>query len=385
MYFRKIKLELAATETCFLWGPRQTGKTTLLRNLFPGARYYDLLLSDVYQTLLLHPQQIREELLAAGVNGENQESPVIIDEIQKLPSLLDEIHWLIENRKIRFVLCGSSTRKLRRSHANLLGGRAVRYHLYPLVYPEVSDFEIVKALNRGMLPRHYQSRSARRLLQSYAGDYLQQEITAESLTRNIPAFGRFLEIAALGNGELLNYNNMAADCGVSAPTVKEYYRILEDTLIGSTVSSYRVRSKRRLIHAPKFYFFDVGIVGYLTRRGELQQGSELFGKAFEHFIYLELQAHCAYSEKFYPITYWRTSSGFEVDFILGNHEVAIEVKSADQIRSRHFSGIRAFMEEYTPAKAIIVSFDPVARRTDDGILILPWKEFLEKLWGDVLI
>ena len=385
MYYRKIKLDLSSSETCFLWGPRQTGKTTLLRQVFPGSRYYDLLLSDLYHKLLLHPEQIREELVAAGVTGENQRTPVIIDEIQKLPILLDEVHWLIESRKIRFILCGSSARKLRRNHANLLGGRAVRYVLFPLVYPEVNDFDIIKALNGGLLPRHYISASPRRLLQSYIGDYLQQEITAESLTRNVPAFGRFLEIAALSNGELVNYNNIATDCGVSAPTVKEYYRILEDTLLGTMVSAYRIRSKRRIIHAPKFYFFDVGIVGYLTRRGALQFGSELFGRAFEHFIYLELLAHSAYSEKFYPITYWRTSSGFEVDFILGSHEVAIEVKSADQIRSRHFSGMRAFLEEHTPSKAIIVSFDTVPRRTEDGIMILPWKEFLEQLWGDELL
>ncbi|MBN1307314.1 MAG: ATP-binding protein [Chitinispirillaceae bacterium] len=368
-----------------MWGSRQTGKTTLLKQLFPGARYYDLLLSEVYHKLLLHPGQIREELIASDINGESRKFPVIIDEIQKLPALLDEVHWLIENRRIRFVLCGSSARKLKRTPANLLGGRAVRYELFPLVFPEIDNFDIIRALNYGLLPRHYQSASPLRLLQSYVGDYLQQEITAESITRNIPAFGRFLEVAALGNGELLNYTNIAADCGVSAPTVKEYYRILEDTLIGTQVVPYRIRSKRRIIQAPKFYFFDIGIVGYLTRRGAVQEGSELFGRAFEHFIYLEILAHAAYSEKFYPITYWRTSSGFEVDFILGSHEVAVEVKSSQQIRPRHLSGMRAFREEFSPAKSIIVSMDDAPRTIEDNIEILPWRVFLEQLWGDELI
>lgn len=385
MYNRITKLPLTGSNSCFLWGSRQTGKTTLLKQLFPGARYYDLLLSEVYHKLLLHPGQIREELIASDINGESRKFPVIIDEIQKLPALLDEVHWLIENRRIRFVLCGSSARKLKRTPANLLGGRAVRYELFPLVFPEIDNFDIIRALNYGLLPRHYQSASPLRLLQSYVGDYLQQEITAESITRNIPAFGRFLEVAALGNGELLNYTNIAADCGVSAPTVKEYYRILEDTLIGTQVVPYRIRSKRRIIQAPKFYFFDIGIVGYLTRRGAVQEGSELFGRAFEHFIYLEILAHAAYSEKFYPITYWRTSSGFEVDFILGSHEVAVEVKSSQQIRPRHLSGMRAFREEFSPAKSIIVSMDDAPRTIEDNIEILPWRVFLEQLWGDELI
>jgi predicted AAA+ superfamily ATPase len=330
----------------------------------------------------MHPALIREECDAAGLTGANQKGPVIIDEVQKIPALLDEVHWLIEHRHLRFVLCGSSARKLKRSHANLLGGRAVRYELLPLVFPEIVDFDLVKALNAGLLPRHYGADAPQRLIQSYIGEYLQQEITAESLTRNIPAFGRFLEIAALCNGEMLNYKNIASDCGVSAPTVKEYYQILEDTLIGSQLPAFQKRAQRRTISAPKFYFFDVGVTGFLARRGLVQQGSELFGRAFEHFIFSELLAHSRYSDKFYPITYWKTTSGFEVDFVLADHETVIEVKSSNEAKPRHLKGLRAFKEEFTVKKSIVVSLDPRPRKTEDNILILPWKDFLKKLWSN---
>ncbi len=385
MYKRILDLALASSESCFLWGPRQTGKSTLLHALFPAARRYDLLLSDQYQRLTIHPALLREECLAAGLEGGSQTTPIIIDEIQKIPSLLDEVHWLIEHRGLRFVLCGSSARKLKRGHGNLLGGRAVRYELHPLVYPEIPDFSLGKALNAGLIPRHYQSKVPRRLLQSYVGDYLREEIAAEALTRNVPAFGRFLEVAALSNGELINYQNIASECGVSAPTVKTYFQILEDTLIGRFLPAYRQRAKRRLVGAPKFYFFDLGLVAHLTRRGTVETGSELFGRAFEHFLFMEITAHCSYSELFYPLTYWKTASGFEVDFILGAGEIAVEVKSAALVRARHLKGIRAFKEEHRARRYIVVSTDPQPRQTEDGIDIVPWRDFLDQLWAGDLI
>jgi len=232
MYKRISTLPLSETETCFLWGPRQTGKSTLLRALYPNAKRYDLLLSDEYYRLLANPSLIREECLAENKASLEKIIPVIIDEVQKIPALLDEVHWLIENAGIRFILCGSSARKVKRGQANLLGGRAIRYELHPLVYPEISDFSLSKALNAGLLPRHYQSTHPQRLVESYVGDYLKEEIAAEALTRNVPGFSRFLIIAALTNGELINYQNIASECGVSAPTVKEYFQILDDTLIG---------------------------------------------------------------------------------------------------------------------------------------------------------
>ena len=236
-----------------------------------------------------------------------------------------------------------------------------------------------------MLPRHYLSKSPRQLLQAYVGDYLKEEIAAEALTRNIPAFSRFLQIAALTNGELTNYNNIASECGVSAPTVKEYFLILEDTLVGRMLPAFRKRAKRRLIGAPKFFFFDIGIVAHLTRRGKVEPGSELFGRAFEHLIYMELKAHSGYSETNYPIAYWKTASGFEVDFVLGDHETAIEVKGTDMVTNKHMKGIRAFKEEYHARSYIVVSMDTNPRRTEDGIEIMPWHIFLDRLWANEII
>ena len=385
MYKRILNLPLSKLETCFLWGPRQTGKSTLLKAMYPDAKRYDLLLSNQFQRLLLNPGLIREECMAMDLKGENQTSPIIIDEVQKIPILLDEIHWLIENRKLRFIVCGSSARKVKRGRGNLLGGRAVRYELHPLAYPEIPNFSLERALNAGLLPRHYQSSNPHQLLQAYVGDYLKEEIAAEALTRNIPAFSRFLQIAALTNGELTKYNNIASECGVSAPTVKEYFNILEDTLIGRMLPAFRRRAKRRLMGAPKFFFFDIGIVAHLTRRGKVEPGSELFGKAFEHLIYMESIAHSGYSEINYPIVYWKTASGFEVDFVLGNHEIAIEVKGTDMVTNRQMKGIRAFKEEYHAGSYIVVSMETTPRRTEDGIEILPWQILLDRLWNNEII
>ena len=385
MYKRMQHLNLSSQETCFFWGSRQTGKSTLLKTLFPQAMYYDLLLSTEYQRLLREPKLIREECLAAGLDANSQHDPIIIDEIQKLPALLDEVHWLMENKDLRFILCGSSARKLRRGQANLLGGRAIRYELYPLVFPEIPDFSLIKALNSGLIPRHYDSDKPGRLIQSYVGDYIKEEIVAEALTRNIPAFSRFLEVAALSNGEILNYTNIARECGVTSPTVKEYFQILEDTLIGLQLPAFQKRRKRRLVYSPKFYFFDLSPVIYLTRRGRVVPGSELFGRAFEHYIWMEIRAHSSYSELFYPISYWRTTSGFEVDFILGDHEIAIEVKAAELANAAHLKGLRRFKEEYKAQRGILVSLDPKPRKTEDQIEILPWQIFLKRLWDGEII
>jgi uncharacterized protein len=385
MFNRRQKLSLSKEETCFLWGPRQTGKSTLLRLLFPKAVRYDLLLSTEYQRLLRSPQLIREECMAKFPTGETQQDPIIIDEIQKIPILIDEVHWLIENKGLRFILCGSSARKLKRSSGSLLGGRAVRYDLHPLVSDEIPDFQLNKALNAGLMPRHYKSNRPDRLIQSYIGDYLKEEIVAEALTRNIPAFQRFLEIAALTNGEIINYSNIARECSVSSPTVKEYFQILEDTLIGRYLPAFRKRRKRRLVTSPKFYFFDLSPVIHMTRRGNVTQGSPLFGRAFEHLIWMELVAYASYSEKYFPISFWRTSSGMEVDFILGDHEVAIEVKSADTAHDGHLKGLRRFLEEHEVRRCILVSLDMHPRRTSDGIDILPWRIFLSRLWNDEIL
>ena len=376
MYKRRQKLTRRGRESCFLWGARQSGKSTLLQELFPDSSKYDLLLSDQFRRLGSRPSLLREELLANPPGN----LPVVIDEVQKIPALLDEVQWLVVNKRIQFILCGSSARKLKRGGGNLLGGRALRFELFPLVYPEIPDFELSRALNNGLLPRHYPAENATNLLRAYVGEYLKEEIAAEALTRNIPAFSRFLDAAAFSNGEVVSYQNIASECGVSGPTVRQYFQILEDTLLARFVPSFQKRPKRRVVQSPRFYFFDIGLANFLLKRGEIVPSGEAFGKAFEHFIYQELAAHSHYSGLHYPIAYWRTSSQFEVDFILGDRQVAIEVKGTEQVVAHHLKGLKAFREEYKIQQAIVISQDPKPRIMD-GISILPWEDFLKRLWG----
>ncbi len=379
MYIRKQIFQDADNESLFLWGARQTGKSTLLKVCYPDSLYFDLLLSDVFERLRRNPVVLRETILASVVSG-----PVIIDEVQKIPELLNEVQWLITNKNIQFILSGSSARKILRSGANLLGGRALRYELYPLVYKEIPDFDLIRALNHGLLPRHYLSNKPEKLISAYLGSYLRDEIMAEAKIRNIASFSQFLEAAAFSNGEIVNYTNIASECGVSAPTVKEYFQILEDTLTGRFLPSYQKKPKRRVIRAPKFYYFDIGIANYLLKRKSVVLGSETFGHAFEHFIYHELYTYSSYSELNFPISYWRTASQIEIDFVLGEHQVAIEVKATQQANSRHLKGLKSFAEEYNVKKLILISNDPFPRQIGN-ISILPWKVFLDKLWSGEII
>ena len=379
MYQRLQHFQGLGAESCFFWGPRQSGKSTLLKSTFPKAPYYDLLLSDEFERLNRKPTLLREELLAHHAPG-----PVIVDEVQKIPRLLDEIQWIIVNKKKQFILCGSSARKLKRGSGNLLGGRALRYELFPLVSREIPEFDLLRALNHGLIPRHYEHADPRRLLRSYIGDYLKEEIAAEALTRNVPTFAKFLKTAAFSNGAIVNYTNIARECGISSPTVKEYFQILVDTLIARLIPSFQKKSKRRVTQAPKFYFFDVGLANALLRREAINPGSELFGRAFEQFIFQEIIAHSHYSGLEYPISYWRTTSGLEVDFILGDREVSLEVKGVSEIHTHQLRGVRAFNEEYKPKKTIIVSLDKNPRDMN-GIRIMPWRLFLKNLWSGLII
>ena len=377
MLSRKLNL-IEENESIFLWGARQTGKSTLLRTIFPDSRYIDLLKSDEFERYSRRTSLLREEL---SLLPENE--LVIIDEIQKIPALLDEVHWLMSNKNLRFILIGSSGRKLRRAGVNLLGGRAIRKHLYPFVSAEIPDFDLIKACNNGMLPRHYLVDNANKRLQAYVGDYLQQEIKAEALTRNLNTFSHFMELAALSNGEIINFNNIATECGVSAPTVKEYFAILEETLIGYTIPAFTRNVKRRVILSPKFYYFDVGIANFLLKRSSLLPGSPEFGHAFEHFIIQEIIAYRGYSDSKYSLSYWRTTSGYEVDAIIGHAKVAIEIKSTDEVHSHHTKGLKAFSEEFPDAHLIIVSLDKHPRRINK-IDILPVQNFLKMLWSGEL-
>jgi predicted AAA+ superfamily ATPase len=380
---RLLTIELPKGQSAFLWGPRKTGKTTFLRAAFPNSLTYDLLQTDLFIEFTKRPFLLREQLLAA--EPRQLKDPIIMDEVQKIPQLLDEVHWLIENKGLRFILCGSSARKLKRGKANLLGGRAWRYEMHPFVSVEIENFHLLKGLNRGLIPLHYLQEEYGKSLQAYVQDYLKEEVFDEGLTRNMPAFSRFFDAMGYSHGELTNYANIARECGVDAKTVKEYYQILVDTLLGILIEPYKKRQERQVIvKAGKFYLFDVGIAGAITKRHIAEERGEQFGKAFEHFILMEIVAHRAYRELHYPVHFWRTKTGLEVDFVLGGGEVAIEVKGTQRLDSAGLRSLKAFIQEYRPRKALVVCNERSAR-VHEGIHIIPWREFLRMLWDGTII
>lgn len=377
---RALKIDLPARQSTFLWGARKTGKTTYLTERFPDSIVYDFLKTDLMLDLTRRPSLLREQLLARS--PDELQAPIILDEVQKVPQVLDEVHWLIENTSLRFVLCGSSARKLKRGAANLLGGRAWRFQMHPLTSQEIGEVDLLRALNNGLIPSHYLPEHGRRSLKAYVTDYLKEEVFDEGLTRNAPAFSRFFEAMGFSHGQLVNYANIARDCGVDAKTVREYYQILVDTLLGVMLPPFNTRQSRRVIgKTPKFYLFDVGVAGHLTGRRVTTTRGEQFGQALEHFMLMEILAHRSYTEQDYSLGFWRTKSGFEVDFILADGEVAIEVKGSDRIDSRDLRALRAFREEYKPRATMLLCNEPTRRLTDDGVLILPWREFLSMLWS----
>jgi predicted AAA+ superfamily ATPase len=382
-FARGLRIALPARQSAFLWGPRKTGKSTFLKTAFPHSLTFDLLQTDLLLDLTRRPALLRERLLAA--DPAQLAHPVILDEVQKVPALLDEVHWLIENRGLRFILCGSSARKLKRGRTNLLGGRAWRYQMHPLTSAEVGDLDLLRALNRGLVPTHYLGPDHRRSLAAYVVDYLKEEVFDEGLTRNVAAFSRFFEAIVYSHGDLTNYANIARDCGVDAKTVKEYYQILVDTLLGTFIEPWKKRQERQVIgKAPKFYLFDVGVAGAITKRHVAQARGEHFGRALEHFVLMELLAHRSYRGLDYGVHFWRTKSGYEVDFVLGDAEVAVEVKGAPRVDSSELRSLRAFMDDNHPRRAVVVCNEPAPRVTD-GIDVLPWREFLARLWGGKII
>ena len=382
MFSRNLILPRSGSETFFLWGPRQAGKSTLLRRHYPHGRWIDLLKSDEFRRYATRPELLRVELEAARHDPERQ---VVIDEVQKVPALLNEVHWLMENRSFRFALCGSSARKVRRGAANLLGGRALRYELRGLTAAEIGGgLDLDRLLNRGYLPRIYRAARHRQLLDAYVADYLRDEVAAEGMVRNLPAFSRFLDVAALSDTEPVNFSNIARECGVSGPAVKGYFEILEDTLLGRWLPAWRKRRKRRLIGAPKFYFADVGVVNRLARRGTVRRGSELYGKAFENWVHHELAAFVAYADFDAELAHWRLPSGIEVDFVLGDMVLAVEAKASATVGRHHLKGLRSLALEHAPGRRVVVCLEPRPRRTPDGIEVLPAATFVRRLWeGDL--
>ncbi len=368
-----LDINLPDNRSAFLWGPRKTGKTYWINERFSDSVLIDLLKTDVFADYASRPSLLREQY-------QEHKGLVVIDEIQMVPDLLNEIHWLIENSDVSFLMIGSSARKLRRGHVNLLGGRAWRYTMAPLTYAETKGFDLGQVIISGLLPPHFLSSDPVQDLRSYVADYLKEEIAAEAVIQNMPAFAEFLRVAALTSGELLNYTNVGRETGVSAKAVRNYFQILEDTLLGFRVPPWRKKKKRRLIETEKFYLFDVGVTNYLARRAP-RIGTPEFGKSFEQYILMELKAYQAYRNPELDIRYWRTSSGFEVDFILGNMNVAIEVKGSEKIHSGHTKGLKALLEEQTIDMAIIVSLEKQPRKLDPSIEVLPWRVFLETLWS----
>ncbi|MFM8269190.1 MAG: ATP-binding protein [Pseudomonadota bacterium] len=380
MKFYSRRLNLAdhlKKKSHFLFGPRSTGKSSLIKNQLPEALVFDLLDRAVFNELLKNPSILRER-----IKGKKQ--VVVIDEIQKLPSLLDEVHRLIFEKEIKFLLTGSSARKLKRGGVNLLGGRAWEAQLFPLSFIEIEDFNLIRYLNRGGLPHIYQSSHAGEELRSYVHLYLQEEIHAEALTRNLEAFTRFLDVVAISNGEEISYVNLANDSGIQAKTIQNYTQILFDTLLAYSLKPFLATKKRKAITREKIYLFDLGVVNQLANRGEIKNKSELFGKAFEHFLMNEVRAYLSYHRIPETMHYWRSTSQFEVDLVVGT-KLAVEFKATDSVDERHLRGLKALQEEGLVKRFIVVSQDRNARKHASGIEILPWSEFLNRLWAGTLI
>lgn len=391
-YKRYLSLEIEPGQSIFLWGARKTGKSTFLKKNIKSSLYIDLLKTDLFLRYSKEPYLLREEILS--MSSEDLECPIIIDEVQKVPILLDEIHWLIENTNATFVLCGSSSRKLKTQGTNLLGGRALKYNFYPLVYPEYKeDFDLIKIFNQGLVPSHFTSKSAKKLLQAYVEDYLTNEIRAEGYVRNIVGFSKFLDSTRFSCGEMLNYTNISREVGVDAKTIKEYYQILVDTLVGYLIYPYSKKVSRDIISStPKFYFFDVGLSNRISKKSFEDLKGPDAGKSLEHFVLMELIAYINLNNSDYNVHYWRTNTGIEVDFILtcgDSNPIPLEVKISKSVHKTELKSLKAFMNEYDLDKSYIVSMEPKKRKVlVDGnreILVLPIKEFLETLWSNKLI
>lgn len=373
MYTRLIKPP--QDKSFFLFGPRGTGKTTWVRNGYPDAVYIDLLEARLFNGLLADPERL-ENFIPKNYNGW-----IIIDEVQRIPELLNEVHRLIEKNKYRFILTGSSARKIRRKGVNLLAGRALSYQLYPLTALELSgDFKLDHSLRYGHLPCVYTEKDPKGYLESYVKTYLEEEIQQERLTRNLGAFSRFLEAASFSQGGVLNISSVARDCGVDRKIVENYFTILEDLLIAYRVPVFTKRAKRRIVAHPKFYYFDIGLYRTLRPAGPLDMPEAIEGHILETLFLQEVTAINSYYRLGYNIFYWMTSNQMEVDFILYGNKgmLAFEIKRTAKISSSMFSGLKAFKKDYPGASAYFIYGGERVMR-EGGIEILPIKDVLMKL------
>ena len=368
--------------SAFLFGPRGTGKSTWLRDHFPGAAVYDLLDTGEALRLAVQPKLLYHELsmLSPG-------AWVVIDEVQKAPAVLDEVHRLIETRRLRFVLSGSSARKLRRGGVNLLAGRAVTLAMMPLVSAELGfDRDTTKFLRYGSLPMVVDADDPRQYLRSYAETYLVQEVHAEALTRNIGAFARFLEVAARHNGQTTNASAIAKAVGVRRETVRSHFDILVDTLLGCWLPAWKLKSATKQVAHSKFYFFDAGVARALSGRLPYPPTNEELGALAETFVLSELRAYLAYSRLDYRLHFWRTHDGAEVDLLCEatNGFVAIEVKSATRWDRRFHRGLRRLREHLPSATCYGVYLGQRTAQWDE-VRVLPVLDFLRRLWNGEVI
>jgi len=377
---RTLKLpDLLSRKSFFLFGPRATGKSTLIKQqLQISASIIDLLDSRLYLKLLDAPYE-----LESIINSKQAGKIIVIDEIQRVPELLNEVHRLIENRKMTFLLTGSSARKLRRGKANLLAGRVWEANLFPLTWQEISNFDLQRYLRYGGLPAVYLSDYPDEELDAYVNTYLKEEIMAEGLIRKLPPFARFLKTIALANTEMINFSKIANDCQVPPSTVTEYIGLLEDTLVGFLLPAWTASRKRKAIAKGKFYFFDTGVTHTLAGTKTLDRNSNLYGKSFEQFIGMEIRAFLNYRRKGAELSYWRSTHGYEVDFLI-RQEIAVEVKASKKITKRDFKGLKALKEEGVFKKYILVSQDPI-NTSDGNVSTVYWKKFLDDLWSDRIV
>ncbi len=385
----KRQIRPSPTRSYFLFGPRQTGKSSLVtKGLSEADLYINLLPQRTYLAYAKDPSQFRDEVLAH--HRRHGQFTCVVDEVQKLPGLLDEVHDLIENRQIRFVLTGSSARKLKRGAANLLAGRANTYHLYPLTVQELGDdFSLERALRVGLLPYLWgESRSHDdqvEFLRAYADTYLREEISAEGVVRNIGPFTQFLDIAAANDGQVVNFSNIARECGVSVKTAQEYYRILEDTFIVYRISPWARSIRKRLVAHSRYYFFDMGVANSLGNLFD-KLDPVVRGRRFEQFITTQIIALNSYHRWDLQLHFWRTNTGSEVDLILARGDkilAAIEIKSSSRLSPDDTSGLRSFHEENSSVPLYVVSTAERTRDAPNDIRVFPWQTFLLRELPDI--
>lgn len=392
MYDRFLRMNVGNGISAFLWGARKTGKSTYLNCMYPNSVKIDLLNNELQLRYMKEPSRLRKDILE--LDKSLLKLPIIIDEVQKVPAIMDEIHLMIETHKLDFILCGSSVRKMRVPGVNMLGGRALKYTFYPFVYPEIKeDFDLLKIFHRGLIPTHYLSENSKEMLSGYIENYLTYEVQLEAEIRDVPKFVRFFDAVGFSHGEMVNYTNIARDVGVSATTVKEHYQILVDMLIGYLLEPFYKKAGRDIISStPKFYFFDVGFANSLVKNTiNILQGTEA-GRSLEHYIFLELYSYIKLTRSDYGINYWRTKTGIEVDFILhikNRDIVPIEVKISNYVHKTEFKGLKTFMSEHGVKVGYMVCMEPTKNRTilADGseIITYPVREFLEDLWAGKIL